>query len=130
MRVDRFWVNRFMGHNIATLNLHQAIFREEDIHDGITDDTKRYFDQAQNRMRTFPSTVVGNTDQTKVGSLKRQQVVIITIFIGTGPGLVTVPESRDDSQITLPTTISAFGSPIPLLLLSKNKRFKKNRLAR
>jgi hypothetical protein len=40
-----------------------------------------------------------------------------------------VPETHDDSQLTLLTAISAFGDSTPPFFVSKNKTFEKKRLA-
>jgi hypothetical protein len=47
----------------------------------------------------------------------------------TKPGSVTVPEERDDAQLTLLTVISAFGDSTCPLFISKLKTFEKALLA-
>jgi hypothetical protein len=47
---------------------------------------------------------------------------------GTKPGSVTLPEIRDDAQLTLLTAISAFGDSTYPDSISKNKTFDKTAL--
>jgi hypothetical protein len=47
---------------------------------------------------------------------------------GTKPGSVTIPEIRDDAQLTLLTAISAFGDCTSPYFISKNKTFSKTTL--
>jgi hypothetical protein len=129
VQVDRFWGNRFVVRNSGTLTLRQATYLEEDRHTVVADDLKRYFDCAANHLQTIPSQFVWNPDETRVGAPKKQKAPRVTVSVETGPEPITVPESRDDSQLTLLTAISAFGDSIPPLFITKNKTFEKNLLA-
>jgi hypothetical protein len=98
-----------VGRNVATLRFRQASFLEEDRYNVITGDVKRYFDCVKDYLRTIPSVFVWNVDETRIGSPKKRQVPIVIISARTAAGLVTVPESRGDSQLRLLTTISPVG---------------------
>jgi hypothetical protein len=52
----------------------------------------------------------------------------VIVASGTKHGCVTVPEFRDDAQLTLLTAISAFGDSTDPYLISKNKIFEKTAL--
>jgi hypothetical protein len=127
--VDRFWVNRFVEQKAGTLTLGQATCLEEDRHTVVADDLKRYFDCAANHLQTIPSQFVWNPDETRVGAPKKQKAPRVIVSIQTGPEPITVPEIRDDSQLTLLTAISAFGDSIPPLFITKNKTFEKKSIS-
>jgi hypothetical protein len=40
-------------------------------------------------------------------------------------GVTTLPEQRDDAQLTLLTPVSLFGDSIASLILSKNQKYEK-----
>jgi hypothetical protein len=117
-----------MGHSVATLSLRQATFLEKDRHNVIADNGQRYFVRVKVHLRTVLSVAVWNADEMRIRVPKKQQVPTVIISASTGPGLITVSESRDDSQLTLLTPTSALCDPIPPVFLSKNKGFEKNRL--
>jgi hypothetical protein len=119
-----------VGWNAATVCLHQAIFLEEDRRNIIADDVKHYFDCIKNHLRAGPLMPIWNADETRIGSPPKQQVPAVVVFASTGPGLITAPESRDDSQLTFLTASSVFGGAIPPLFLSESQTFEKNRLAK
>jgi hypothetical protein len=52
----------------------------------------------------------------------------VIVASGTKPGSVTIPEIRDDAQLTLRTAISAFGDSTYPYFISKNKTFEKTAL--
>jgi hypothetical protein len=52
IRVDRFWVNRFVWRNVATLRIRQTNSLEEDRHNVIADNVKYYFDCVNDRLPT------------------------------------------------------------------------------
>jgi hypothetical protein len=52
----------------------------------------------------------------------------VIVASGTKPGSVTIPEIRDDAQLTLLTAISAFGDSTYPHFISKNKRFENTAL--
>jgi hypothetical protein len=65
-----------------------------------------------------------NADERRFKAAKKWQASDIIASSQTGPEPVTVPEIRDDSQLT----ISAFGGSIPPFFVSKNKTFEKDLL--
>jgi hypothetical protein len=78
---------------------------------------KRYFETLAGRIKSIPSALVWNTDETSVECPKKA--------LNTEPGSVTISEVRDDAQLTLRTAISAFGDSIYLFFISKLKTFDK-----
>jgi hypothetical protein len=124
--VDRFWGNRFIGRSVPALSLRQAIILEEDRHNLITNDVKRYFDRVQDHQRAIPLMLIWSAGETRLGSLRKQQVPVLITSASIGLALSTVPEARDHPQHTLLTAISAFRDSIPSLFLSKNKIFETN----
>jgi hypothetical protein len=119
----------FGWRSLATLRLRQVTFLEENCHNIIVDDIKLYFDCVKHHLQTIPSVFIWTANEARVGSPKKQQVLVLIVSVSTGPGLITVPESRLDSQLTLLIAISRFTDSIPSLFLSKNKTSEKNRLA-
>jgi hypothetical protein len=69
-----------------------------------------------------------NSNEARLGSPKKQSASIVIVSASSGLGLVTVPGSRDDSQLTLLVAIYAFGDSTRPLFLFKNENFEKNRL--
>jgi hypothetical protein len=72
---------------------------------------------------------VWNVDETRIGCPKRIAQLEVIAATNTKPGSVTVPEERDDAQLTLLTVISAFGDFTWPLFISKSKTFEKALLA-
>jgi hypothetical protein len=68
-------------------------------------------------------------DETRVGCPKRIAQPEVITATNTKPGSITVPERRDDGQLTLLTAISAFGDSTCSLFISKLKTFEKALLA-
>jgi hypothetical protein len=52
----------------------------------------------------------------------------VIVATGTKPGSVTIPEIRDDAELTLLTALSAFGDSTYPYFISKNKTFEKTAL--
>jgi hypothetical protein len=73
VQIDRFWVDRFVERNSATLILRQATYLGQDRHAVVADDLKRYFDCASHHLKTIPSQFVWNADETRVGAPKKQK---------------------------------------------------------
>jgi hypothetical protein len=117
-------VNRLVGHSPVTCSLCQAIFLEEDWHNIIADGIKVYFDWVKHHLQIVPSMLIWTANEAK-----KQQVLTLIVSANTGPGLITVPEIRCDSQVTFLIAISAFGDSIQSLFLSKHNTSEKNRLA-
>jgi hypothetical protein len=81
-------------------------------------------------LKTVPSTFICNADETRVGPPRKQQAPLVVVSARTAPQtILTVPEVRDDSQLTLLTATSAFGDTTPPLFISQNKIFGKPALA-
>ena len=128
-QVDRFWVNRFVERHNQKLALQQAILMEKARHDVSADDLKLYFTHLSEHMQKVPSPFVWNADETRIGAPKKQRAPEVIVAKETRPGTTTVPEERDDTQLTLLTAISAFGDSIPPLIISKNQTYEKSLLA-
>jgi hypothetical protein len=127
--VDRFGVRRFLEGNAATLTLHQSTFLEKERHAVRREALQSYFECAAEHLKTVPPLFVWNTDEIRVGAPKKQQAPLVIVAATTpADATVTVPEIRDDSELTLLTAISAFGDSIPPLFISKNKTFEKTAL--
>jgi hypothetical protein len=82
---------------------------EKDRHDVSPDEVRSYFDTVAGQLKAIPSPFVWNVDEMKVGCPKRIVQPEGIVATNTKPGSVTVPEERNDVQLTLLTTISAFG---------------------
>jgi hypothetical protein len=121
-QVVRFWPNPFVERNAKQFTLHQAIFLETDRHTVNPDEIRTYFNCCKDQLKTIPSVFVWNTAETQVGTPN----VIVSSPTGSEP--ITVPKIRDDSQLTLLTTISTFSDSTPPFFVSKNKTFEKDRL--
>jgi hypothetical protein len=81
------------------------------------------------QLKAIPSPFVWNMDKTRVGYSKRIAHPEVIVAINVEPGSVTVPEERDDTQLTLFMTIFAFGDSTFPLFISKLKTFEKTLLA-
>jgi hypothetical protein len=123
-QIDRFWVNRFMERNAENLALRQAPFLEEDRHNVDPDEIKSCLNCCKDRLKTIRYMFVWNVDKTRVRAAKKQQAPNVIVSSQAGPGLITVPENRADSQLTLLAGISAFGDSTPPFFISKNKMFE------
>jgi hypothetical protein len=107
------------------LCFQKARVLEKDRHDVSPDEVRSYFDTVAGQLKAIPLPFVWNVDETRVRCPKRIAEPEIIVATNPKPGSVTVPEERDDAQLTLLTAISAFrGSTCPLFI-SKLKRFEK-----
>jgi hypothetical protein len=87
---------------------------EKDRHDVSADEVRSYFDTVACQLKAIPLPFVWNVDKMRVGCPKRIAQTEVIVATNTEPGSVTVPEERDDAQLTLLTAISVFGdSPYP-----------------
>jgi hypothetical protein len=127
--VGRFWVTRIVERNTEKLALRQAVFLEKDRYNVNSNDVKAYFDRCRTQLAMIPFPFVSNADETQVGAPKKRQPLRVLVSAQTGPGHITVPETRDDPQLTLLTATSAFGDSAPPSFVSKNTAFEKKRLA-
>jgi hypothetical protein len=59
------------------------------------------------QLKAIPSPFVSNVDETALGRPKRIAQPEVIVSTNTKPGEATVPEERNDPQLTLLTTISA-----------------------
>jgi hypothetical protein len=64
VRVDRFWVRRFVERNSEKLAFQQAQLLDKDRHNVQENDVKRYFGEFSAHAETVPSTFVWNADET------------------------------------------------------------------
>jgi hypothetical protein len=94
------------------------------------EDIKRHFEALTIHFQKVPSLFVWNADEMRRGKPKKQEApdVIVSAIMKTET--VTIAEERDDSQLTVPTAISAFGDSIPPLVITRNKIFEPGRLER
>jgi hypothetical protein len=83
------------------------------------------FESISAQLTSIPSAFQKNADETRVGSAKHMSPRDVTVASATKPGPVTIPEIRDDAELTLLTAISAFGDSTYQYFISKNKTFEK-----
>jgi hypothetical protein len=106
--VDKFWVRNFVMRHKEQLGFQKARSLENDRHNVSPDEVRSYFDTVAGQVKEVPSSFVWNMDETRVGCPKRIAQPEVIAATNMKPGSVTVPEERDDSQLTLLTAISAF----------------------
>jgi hypothetical protein len=123
--IDKFWVKRFVERSTEKLALRQAVSLEEDRYNVNPNDIKAYFDCCRTRLATMSFRFVANADETRVGAPKKQQPPRVSVSAQTGPGHITVPETRDDSQLTLLTTISTLVTQLRPSLSPETKLSRK-----
>jgi hypothetical protein len=111
------------------LYFRKARILEKDRHDVSPDEVRSYFGTVAGQFKAIPSPFVRNLDETRVGCLKRIAPPEVIVAINTKPGSVTVPEERDDAQLTRVTVIPAFGDSTCPLFICKLKTFEKALLA-
>jgi hypothetical protein len=111
VNVDRFWVRHFVVRHKEQLCFQKAYVLEKDRHDVSPDEVRSYFDTVASQQKAIPSPFVWNVDRTRVGCPKRIAQPEVIVATNTKPGSVTVPEERDDVQLTMLTVISMFGIP-------------------
>jgi hypothetical protein len=107
--VGRFWAYRFVSRHSQILAVQRARYLKKDHHNVSADDIMVYFDSISVQLTSIPSVFFWNSDETRVGSAKHMSPPEVIVASGTKPGSVTIPEVRDDPQLTLLTAISAFG---------------------
>jgi hypothetical protein len=129
VNVDRFWVRNFVMRHKEQLCFQKARVLEKDRHDVSPDEVRSYFDAVAGQLKAIPSPFVWNVDKTRVGCPKRVAQPEVIVATNTKPGSITVPEERDDAQLTPLTAISAFEDSTCPLFISKLKTFEKARLA-
>jgi hypothetical protein len=108
------------------LCFHNAWVLEKDRHDVSPDEVRSYFETVAGQLKAIPSPFVWSVDETRVGCPKRIAQLEIIVATNTKPGFIMVREERGDAQLTLLTTISAFGDSTCPLFISKLKTFEKN----
>jgi hypothetical protein len=87
------------------------------------------FDTVADQLKAIPSPFAWNVDEARLGCPKRIAQPEVIVATNPKPGSVTVPEERNDAQLTLLTAISAFGDSTCPLFISKLKTFEKALLA-
>jgi hypothetical protein len=125
VNVDRFWIRNFVMRHKEQLCLQKARVLEKDRYNVFPDEVRSYFDAVASQLKVIPSPFVWNVDETMVGCPKRIAQPEVIVATNTKPGSVTMPEERDDPQLTLLTAISAFGDSTCPLFISKSKTFDK-----
>jgi hypothetical protein len=123
-----------LGQKLCHGHKEQLCFRkarvlEKDRHDVSPDEIRNYFDTVAGQFKAIPSPFVRNVDETRVGCPKMVAQPEVIVATNTKPGSVTVPEERDDAQLTLLTAISVFRDFTCPLFISKLKTFEKALLA-
>jgi hypothetical protein len=129
VNVDRLWVRNFVMRHKERLCFQKARVLEKDRHDVSPDEVRSYFDTVAGQLKAIPSPFVWNVDETRVGCLKRITQPKVIVATNTEPGSVTVPEERDDAQLTMLTATPVFGDSTCFLFISKLKTFEKALLA-
>jgi hypothetical protein len=114
-----------MRHN-EQLDFQKARVLEKDRQDVSPDEVRGYFDTVAGQLKAIPSPFVWDVDGTRFGCPKRIAQPEIIVATDTKPSSVTVPEQRDDAQLTLLTAISAFEDSTCPLFISKLKIFEKH----
>jgi hypothetical protein len=89
------------------------------------DGLERYFEAVGVHLKDISLLFVWDADETKIGSPKKQRPPQVSFARETPPGTTTVAAVRDDAQLTLFPTISAFGDLIPPLIIAKNQTYEK-----
>jgi hypothetical protein len=107
------------------LAVQRAKYLEKHRHGISADDIRVYFESVSAQLTSIRSTFQKNADKTRVGSAKHRSPPDVIVASGTKPGSVTIPEIRDDAQLTLLTAVSAFGVSTHLHFISKKKTFEK-----
>jgi hypothetical protein len=97
-------------------------------HDVLPDDIKPYLENLNGQFKSVPLAFVWNADETRVGCLKKTTPPEVIVTIYTTLGSVTVPEVRDDTQLTLLTAVSVFGNWTYPLFISELKTFEETML--
>jgi CYTH domain-containing protein len=110
------------------LAVQRAKHLEKDRHDVSADDIRVYFESISAQPTSIPSAFFWNVDGTRVGSAKHMPLPDVIVASETKAGSVTIPEIRDDAQLTLLTAISAFRDSTYSYFISKNKTFEKTAL--
>jgi hypothetical protein len=110
------------------LVVQPAKYLEKDRHDVSADNIRVYFESISAQLTSIPSAFFWNLDETRVGSAKHMSPPDMIVATGTKPGSVTIPEIRDDAQLTFLTAFSAFGFSTYPYFISKNKTFEKTAL--
>jgi hypothetical protein len=111
------------------LCLQTAKVLESDLYGVSPDDIKQYFENLSVQIRSIPSTFVWNADERRVEFPKETSPPEIIVGINIEPVSMTIPEVRDDAQLTLLTAISAFRDSTCPFFISKRKTFEKTLLA-
>jgi hypothetical protein len=110
------------------LAVQRAKYVEKDRHDVSADDIRVHFESISAQLASIPLAFFWNPDETRVGSAKHMSPPYVIVASGTKPGSVTIPEIRDDAQLTFLTAFSAFGFSTYPYFISKNKTFEKQLL--
>jgi hypothetical protein len=90
------------------LAAQQAQYLEKDRHDVSADDIRVSFESISAQLTSIPSAFFWNLDETRVGSAKYMSPPDVIVANGTKPRSLTIPEIRDDAQLTFLTAFSAF----------------------
>jgi hypothetical protein len=106
------------------LAVQRAKYLEKDRHDVSADDIRMDLERISAQLTSIPSALQKNADKTRVGSAKHMLPLDVIAASGTKPGSMTIPEIRDDPQLTLPTAISAFGDSTYPYFIAKITRSK------
>jgi hypothetical protein len=65
----------------------------------------------------------------RLGPIKLHRAPEVIVAKETRSGTITVPEKRDDTQLTFFTAIQDFGNSIPPLIVSESETYEKSVLA-
>jgi hypothetical protein len=109
--VDRFWIQHFVQRQKKRLCIQKTKVLEKDRHNVSAADIKRYFETFAGHTKSNPS-----------------EFPEVIVAKNAKPRLVTIPEVRDDAQLSLLTPISPLGDSTHLFFISKLKTFEKTLL--
>lgn len=121
---DRSRIIRFVERCETELTMPKASILERPRREIVPDDVKRYLGDIVNECRSLPSLFIQNFNETRDGPPKRTRPPN-RIVASTKPRTGTVPEERNDAQLTPITTTSALTNSTFPMLIPKNKTFDK-----
>jgi hypothetical protein len=110
------------------LAVQRAKYLEKDRHDVSADDIRVDFESISAQLTSIPSEFFWNVDETRVGPAEHMLPADVIVASGTKPDSVTIPELRDDAQLTLVTASSLFGDSTYPYFISNVRRSRKQLL--
>jgi hypothetical protein len=124
--VNRFWVSCFVRRHSDKLAVQRAKPLEKERHEVSAEDLKAYLERITAHLTSTPSECFWNVHEIGVGPAKHMSPPDVTVASEMKRGSVTVPDIRDEAQLTLLTAISAFGDSTYPRLISKKQTIREN----